>query len=103
DFSVYRRLADVGGGSGGLAITIAQAHPGLRATVVDLPTTIPITQRYVEKAGMVEHVRVQAGDVGNGPLPGSYDVGVLRGLRIVLSPDQAQRAIQNVSCGLEPG
>src|SRR4030095_15131629 len=45
DFSVYRRLADVGGGSGGLAITIAQAHPGLRATVVDLPTTIPITQR----------------------------------------------------------
>jgi SAM-dependent methyltransferase len=103
DFSRYRRLADVGGGSGGLAITIAQAHPGLRATVVDLPTTIPITQRYVEDAGMAKQVRVQAADVVNAALPGSYDVAVLRGLLIVLTPDQARRAIQNVSRGLEPG
>jgi hypothetical protein len=70
---------------------------------VDLPTTTPITQRYVENAGMAKHVRVHAADVVNAALPGSYDVAVLRGLLIVLTPDQARRAIQNVSRGLEPG
>jgi SAM-dependent methyltransferase len=103
EFSRYRRLADVGGGSGGLAITIAQAYPGLRATVVDLPTTTPIAQRYVEDAGMAERVRVQAADVVKAPPPGSYDVAVLRGLLIVLTPYQARRAIQNVNRSLEPG
>jgi SAM-dependent methyltransferase len=103
DFSGYRRLADVGGGSGGVAITIAQAHPALRATVVDLPTTTPITERYVKDAGMAERVRVQAADIVSAPLPGSYDVAVLRGLLIVLGSNQARRAIQNVSRGLEPG
>jgi hypothetical protein len=103
DFSRYPRLADVGGGSGGLAITIAQACPGLRATVVDLPTTTPITQRYVEDAGMTERVGVQAADVVKTPPPGAYDVAVLRGLLVVLTPDQARRAIQNISRSLEPG
>jgi SAM-dependent methyltransferase len=103
DFSLNRRLADVGGGSGGVAITIAEAHPELRATVVDLPTTIPITHRYIEEAGMAERVGVQPADIVSGPLPGSYDVAILRGLLIVLTPDQARRAIQNVSRGLEPG
>jgi SAM-dependent methyltransferase len=103
DLSGYRRLADVGGGSGGLAITIARAYPGLQVTVVDLPTTTPITQRYVEDAGIAERVRVQAVDIVNEPLLGSFDVAVMRGLLIVLTPAQARRAIRNVSSGLEPG
>jgi SAM-dependent methyltransferase len=103
DFSRFRRLADVGGGSGGLAITIAQALPGLEATVVDLPTTIPITRRHVEGAGMADRVRVQAADVVNAALPGTYDAAILRGLLIVLTPDQGRRVVQNVSRGLEPG
>jgi 2-hydroxy-4-(methylsulfanyl)butanoate S-methyltransferase len=103
DFSRYRRLADVGGGSGGLAITIAQAFPGLDATVVDLPTTIPITRRHLEGAGMADRVYVQAADVVSTALPGTYDAAILRGLLIVLTPDQARRAVQNVSRGLEPG
>src|SRR4030095_6970588 len=103
NFSRYSRLTDVGGGSGGLAITIAQAGPGLEAAVVDLPTTIPVTRRHVEDAGMADRVRVQAADVVDAALPGTYDVAILRGLLIVLTPDQARRAVQNVSRGLEPG
>jgi 2-polyprenyl-3-methyl-5-hydroxy-6-metoxy-1,4-benzoquinol methylase len=103
DFSVYGRLADVGGGSGGLAITIAQAHPGLRATVVDLPATTPIAEQYVRDAEMLERVNVQAADIVKAPLSGSYDVVVLRGLLIVLTPDHARQAIQNVSCAVEAG
>ena len=43
DFAATRTLVDVGGGAGGMAVTLTQAYPQLHATVVDLPTVTPIT------------------------------------------------------------
>ena len=103
DFSSYRSLLDVGGGSGGLAITVAEAFPHLRTTVVDLPTTIPITQRYITEAHAADRVQAMGADVVSGPLMGSFDVAVLRSFVQVLSPDQARRALRNVSQVIEPG
>jgi hypothetical protein len=48
DFSGYRTLLDAGGGSGGLAIALAQANPQLKATVLDLPSVTPITRQIVD-------------------------------------------------------
>lgn len=103
DFSRYRRLVDVGGGSGGLAVAIAQACPGLQVTVADLPSTTPITDRYVADAGATDRVRVVTADIVSAPPPGSYDIAILRGLLIVLTPEQARRTLQNVSQVIEPG
>jgi ubiquinone/menaquinone biosynthesis C-methylase UbiE len=103
DFSAYRSLADVGGGSGGLAITVAEACPHLRATVVDLPTVTPITQHYVKEAGAADRVQVMTADVVSGPLTGSFDVAVMSSFIQVLSPDQARRALKNISRVIEAG
>jgi 2-polyprenyl-3-methyl-5-hydroxy-6-metoxy-1,4-benzoquinol methylase len=103
DFSRYRRLVDVGGGSGGLAIAMAEAWPHLSVTVVDLPGTIPVAQRYVDEAGVGDRVRVMTADVLSGPPSGSYDVAILRGVLIVLPPDQVRRILENVGRILEPG
>jgi hypothetical protein len=45
DFSSAKRLLDVGGGTGGLAIALAEALPNLRATIVDLPSVAPVAQK----------------------------------------------------------
>jgi SAM-dependent methyltransferase len=103
DFSSDRHLLDVGGGSGGLALTIAASCPQLQATVVDLATVTPITQRYVAEAGLTERVHVMTADVVYGPLTGVFDVAVLLRLIQVLSPDQARRVLRNVSQVVEPG
>jgi len=91
DFSSCRRLIDVAGGTGGVAIAIAQACPQLRATVVDLPTVTPITQRLVLDAGVSDRVEVLAVDVVNGTLKGSFDVAVMSAFIPVISRDNAQR------------
>ena len=39
DFSRYRSVVDVGGGSGGLAATLCHGRPGLKAILFDLPRT----------------------------------------------------------------
>jgi hypothetical protein len=50
DFSDFRSLVDVGGGSGGLAIAMAEAWPNLTITIADLPAITPVAQRYVDDA-----------------------------------------------------
>jgi len=103
DFSSYRTLLDVGGGSGGLAVTIVEACPHIQATVVDLPRLTPITRRLVNEAGAADRVQVVTADAVRGPLRGSFDVVVLRAFIQVLWPDDARRALKNVSAVINPG
>ena len=103
DFSSSRRLIDVAGGTGGVAIAMALACPNLRATVVDLPSVTPLTQRLVQEAGVADRVEVVAADVVNGTLEGSFDVAVMCAFIPVISCDQAQRALKNVAQAMEPG
>ena len=103
DFSSSRRLIDAAGGTGGVAIAIAQACPHLRATVVDLPTVTPVTQRMVLEAGVADRVEVVAADVVNGTSEGSFDVAVMSAFIPVISRDHAQRALKNVNQVMEPG
>src|SRR5215813_11715061 len=67
DFAATRTLVDVGGGAGGMAVTLTQAYPQLQATVVDLPTVTPITAKLVAEAGATARVTVQAADVVRAP------------------------------------
>ena len=103
DFSSFRTLLDVGGGSGGLAIAMTEAYPDLQATVVDLPSVTPITQRIVAEVGAADRVQVMTADVVREPLSGSFDVAVLKALINVLSPEQAGQVLHNVSQVIKPG
>jgi len=103
DFSPYTTLADVGGGSGGMALALTEAYPHLRATVIDLPTITPITQRFIAAAGATDRVQVVAADVVNAPVPGTYDVAVVRSLLQVLSPEDAMQALTHIGAALNPG
>jgi len=103
DFAATRTLVDVGGGAGGMAVTLAQAYPQLRATVVDLPSVTPITAKLVAEAGATDRVTVRAADVVRGPVPGTYEVAIVRELLQVLSADEAQQVLQHVGAALMPG
>ena len=103
DFSSTKTLVDVGSGGGGLAITMTKACPHMQATAIDLPLVTPIAQKIVEEEGATDHVKVMSADVLNGPLPGSYDVAVLRALLQVLSPEDARLAVKNIGAAMNPG
>jgi len=103
DFATAQTLADVGGGSGGMALALTEAYPHLRATVIDLPTVTPITQRFIAEAGAADRVQVVAADVVHAPVPGRYDVAVARAFLQVLSPDDALQALRHMGAALHPG
>jgi hypothetical protein len=56
DLSGCRRLLDVGGNSGEFAVQACRRHPGLRATVLDLPVVCLLGERHV--AGLPEAPRI---------------------------------------------
>ena len=103
DFSAYRRLADVAGGSGGLALGVTESCPNIQATVVDLPSTIPHTRQYLDTTQVSGRIGVQAANVVEGPFPGSYDIAVMRNFIQVLSADHSRSALRHVCQSLEPG
>ncbi len=84
-------------------MTVAQYCPNLQVTAIDLPEITPITQRIVNEENAAARVNVMAADVLGGPLPGSYDIAVLRALLQVLSAPDARRAIKNTAAALNPG
>lgn len=103
DFSSAKTLVDVGSGDGWLAITITKACPHINATAIDLPQIAPIAQKIVQEERATERVKVVAADVVSGPLPGSYDVAVLRSLLQVLPPQDARPAVKHIGAAINPG
>ncbi len=73
DFSGVRRVLDVGGGSGCFMVAIAQAHPEVRCTILDLPTMCEVAGGYVAAGGVGERVDTFAADMFREPWPEGYD------------------------------
>ena len=102
DFTSATTLMDVGSGGAGLAITITKACPHIQATAIDLPQVAPIAEKIVKEQDATDRVKVIAANVLEGPVPGVYDVAVLRGLLQVFSAEDAARAVKNIAAAIKP-
>jgi hypothetical protein len=102
-FAKAARLADIGGGSGGVAIALCREHPHLQATVFDMPSVVPIAQEMVAEAGLADRITVETADILDQPLPGGFDIATARNLFQVLSADQNQKAANNIAAALPSG
>jgi SAM-dependent methyltransferase len=58
-----RRLVDVAGGHGGFAMAMCRRHPGLEATVLDLPPSAVVGREIVAEQGFADRVAFREGDV----------------------------------------
>jgi ubiquinone/menaquinone biosynthesis C-methylase UbiE len=57
------QLVDVAGGHGGFAMAMCRRHPGLRATVLDLPPSAAVGRKIVAEQGFADRVEFREGDV----------------------------------------
>ena len=69
-----KRVLDVGGGLGTLALACCRRFPGLRATILEHPNVAPLTRSNVEKSRMRHRVEVIPLDVIKDSWPrGGFD------------------------------
>lgn len=103
DFSAARHLLDVGGGTGGQTMALTEAYPQLRATIVDLPTVTPITQRWVAAAQARDRIRVVSADVAVQAVEGRFDVAMMNSIIPLLAPETIRRILRHVSGAMVSG
>jgi len=75
DLAGVRRLLDLGGGSGVVAVALARRWPDLSVTVVDIPSVCATGREIVasEPRPIAERIEFQAADFLNDELPSGFD------------------------------
>jgi len=103
DLTGVSRVLDVGGGSGAFSMAFVRAGDQLTATVFDLPNVVPLTQGYVEEAGLSGKVGTVAGDYNRDELPGGYDLAFLSAIIHSNSPEENRNLFKKASRALKNG
>ena len=109
-----RRVADIGSGSGGILIGLAEELPGLRSTAVELPRVAEVTRGFVSQSSVANRIEIVGADLTAGQVvlpgpdrsrlePGSFDAVLMVSFLQVLSPEQAGRVVARAACLLRPG
>lgn len=103
DFSGCRSIVDAGGGSGGLAVGLCRALPGLRMVVADLAPVLPIARERIAQSGLTDRVQVVEADFVATRVPDLYDAAVVRSVLQVMSVEDAGKALANIAAAVKPG
>ncbi len=73
DFEGVSRVLDVGGGSGCFSIALAQAHPEMCCTIMELPHVAALAKGYIADAGVADRVDTTVVDMFREAWPTGYD------------------------------
>jgi cyclopropane fatty-acyl-phospholipid synthase-like methyltransferase len=73
DYEGIRRVLDVGGGSGCFMIAMAQRHPHLHCTIMELSAMCEVAQEYIKAGDVGDGVDTVAVDMFRRPWPRGYD------------------------------
>jgi SAM-dependent methyltransferase len=97
------RLLDLGGGPGTFALAFAQAAPGLRAEILDLPEVVPIAERHIRAAGLRDRVSARVGDLRTDSFGQDYDLILASAICHMLDEAENQDLFRRCARALAPG
>jgi SAM-dependent methyltransferase len=97
------RVLDVGGGTGSWSLALARRHPGLRATVFELPVVTGVARERIAGAGLDDRVDVVAGDATKDAFPEGFNAFLLANVVHYWSPDQNRDVLRRIRQAAQPG
>ena len=99
-----KRLLDLGGGPGTYSIHFCLANPGLKAVILDRPTTEPFAMATVAKFKLADRIDFIGGDFNTEQFfGGPYDVAWLSHILHSNSTEECQACLEKTVAALAPG
>lgn len=102
DWSGVRHVLDVGGAPGGLIQSIVRALPGVRGTLLDLPSPADRARARIAGRGLSDRIDVIGADFFD-ELPVTADLVLLSMVLLNWQDDEARRILERCRDALEPG
>ena len=96
-------LLDVAGAHGEFSMALCRRHPGLKATVVDLPGSARVGREIVSGAGMEDRVHHVEGDMFEADFGGPHDGALCFNIVHHLTPERARQLFARIRAALRPG
>jgi ubiquinone/menaquinone biosynthesis C-methylase UbiE/predicted transcriptional regulator len=103
DLSSFKKLLDIGGGSGAYTIAFLKKNPLLNAVIFDLKSVIPITKEKIDENNFQDRVHFVAGDFYVDDLPSGCDIALLSAIIHQNSPQQNVELYRKIYHALDPG
>jgi SAM-dependent methyltransferase len=104
DLEGVRRVVDLGGGPGTLAVALTRALPMVEVVLVDRPETLDIAARLVPADLWGSRIRGLAADLETGdPVGSGYDLAILSAVLHAFGPRTAARVVDHAVRCLAPG
>ncbi len=103
DFSEVRRLVDLGGGGGQVALELAGAVPHLSLELLDTPSACAYAAERIERAGLSQRIRCTTADLRADLNTRPADAVLLSGVIGDFVPEERARILQHAVSLLPPG
>ncbi len=100
DLSGVKKMLDVGGGSAAFSMEFVKKNHAINAVVLDLPTVIPLTKRYVENAGLINNFNFIEGNYLSTEFGNNYDLIFLSAIIHINNYDQNKLLIKKCADAL---
>lgn len=99
----FTRLLDVGGASGTWTIAFLNIQPAATATLFDLPHVIPMAERRLTKAEVLDRVTLVPGNFSTDPLPAKADLVWISAILHQDPRSENRKLLAKAYQSLEPG
>lgn len=96
DFSNYKNLLDIGGGTGAMSIALCEKFLNLKATVFDLPENIEKAKEFVSDSDLSERIKCVSGDLTKDELPDGFDVALLANLLAAFDAETNKKLFKRI-------
>ena len=98
-----KRMLDAGGGPGTYCRYFIGKNPDLKATILDLPLTLQVTEKLIREHGLEGKISTLEGDLLDADFGTGYDLVLLSQILHSFSPDQNRKIIGKAYRALMPG
>lgn len=95
NFDAAQQVVDVGGGQGGLLISILKKYPHLSGILYDLPKTIESTRFLFQQEGLSDRCALVSGDFFVS-VPAGADIYIVKHVLHGLSDDQSTTLLKHI-------
>ncbi|MEI6885909.1 MAG: methyltransferase [Bacteroidota bacterium] len=94
DLTNIKRSLDIGGGSGAFTFGLIEKRPSIKGVIFDLPSVVPITQKYIDRYNLGSNVAIMSGDYLSDNFGQAFDLVLMFAIIHINSPDENKLIIK---------